>query len=143
VLLHRVASTSVAQAAPGLDAPTAHGRWIGLLSARGAGRERLVAKLAELKTQPGFDSLDLPALLNALIDGGERIEVLYVHGHWRGVNDLDDFRSASAFAQPATGFAAASYAAPAAAAASSTGASAGSASGTDAAGIHTDEAPRD
>ena len=39
-----------------------------------------------------------PALLNALIAGGSKIEVLYVHGHWRGVNDLDDLRQAVDFA---------------------------------------------
>ena len=41
-----------------------------------------------------FDTLDMPALLNALIASGAPIEVLYVHGHWRGVNDLDDLRQA-------------------------------------------------
>jgi phosphoenolpyruvate phosphomutase len=37
-------------------------------------------------------------LLNALIADGAAIEVLYVHGHWRGVNDLEDFRRAGDFA---------------------------------------------
>jgi phosphoenolpyruvate phosphomutase len=40
----------------------------------------------------------MPALLNALIGAGAAIEVLYVHGHWRGVNDLDDLRQAVDFA---------------------------------------------
>jgi phosphoenolpyruvate phosphomutase len=41
-----------------------------------------------LQARPDFASLDMPALLNALIEAGESIEVQYVHGHWRGVNDL-------------------------------------------------------
>ncbi len=52
-----------------------------------------------------FDALDMPALLNALIAGGAAIEVLYVHGHWRGVNDLDDLRQAVDFAHAQTPFA--------------------------------------
>ena len=30
--------------------------------------------------------------------GGREIEVQYVHGHWRGVNDLDELRRAGDFA---------------------------------------------
>jgi len=41
-------------------------------------------------------------LLNALIADGAAIEVLYVHGHWCGVNDLDDFRQAGDFAHAQT-----------------------------------------
>jgi phosphoenolpyruvate phosphomutase len=92
VLLQRVSNeTTHAGAAP-------NGRWIGLLSVRGAGRERLRNTLAALQQRPDFDQLDMPALLNALIEQGEKIEVLYVHGHWRGVNDLEDFRLAGDFA---------------------------------------------
>ena len=40
----------------------------------------------------------LPALLKALIADGAVIEVSYVHGHWRGVNDLEVFRLAVDFA---------------------------------------------
>lgn len=80
-----------------VDMP-AHGRWIGLLSMRGDGCARLKRMLAELRQQPDFDALDMPALINALIDAGERIEVQYVHGHWCGVNDLEDFRRAGDFA---------------------------------------------
>ncbi|WP_322011280.1 phosphoenolpyruvate mutase [Paraburkholderia sp. J12] len=95
VLLSRV-SSDVGAAGAG-EAP--HGRWIGLMNVRGAGREKLAKKLAQLQTRADFDTLDMPALLNALIEDGEKIEVQYVHGHWRGVNDLDDFRSAGDFAQ--------------------------------------------
>jgi phosphoenolpyruvate phosphomutase len=97
VLLRRVSSN---EADVKGEAP--HGRWIGLLNVRGAGRERLQAVMKKLRARPDFDSLDMPALLNALMEAGEEIEVQYVHGHWRGVNDLEDFRRAGDFAHEQT-----------------------------------------
>ncbi|SEB15828.1 phosphoenolpyruvate mutase [Paraburkholderia sartisoli] len=88
-----------------LDAQKPDGRWVGLLNVRGAGRERLKAVVAKLREQQDFDTLDMPALLNALVEAGEQIEVQYVHGHWRGVNDLEDFRRAGDFAHAQTPFA--------------------------------------
>ena len=81
---------------------TPHGRWIGLLNVRGAGVERLKTMLATLQARDDFDTLDIPSLLNELIAAGEKIEVQYVHGHWRGVNDLEDFRRAGDFAHGQT-----------------------------------------
>ncbi|MCR1767203.1 phosphoenolpyruvate mutase [Burkholderia glumae] len=94
ITLQRVASDA------GNGAP--HGRWIGLLNVRGAGVERLKATIATLQARPDFDQLDIPALLNALVEAGEQIAVQYVHGHWRGVNDLDEFRRAGDFAHGQT-----------------------------------------
>ncbi|TAL96701.1 MAG: phosphoenolpyruvate mutase [Paraburkholderia sp.] len=88
-----------------LDAQKPDGRWVGLLNVRGEGRERLKAVVAKLREQQDFDTLDMPALLNALVEAGEQIEVQYVHGHWRGVNDLEDFRRAGDFAHAQTPFA--------------------------------------
>ncbi|QGZ64063.1 phosphoenolpyruvate mutase [Paraburkholderia acidisoli] len=96
VFLQRVSGEQEANGAQ------AHGRWIGLLNVRGAGRDKLAKKLAQLQTRADFDTLDVPALLNALIEDGEQIEVQYVHGHWRGVNDLEDFRRAGDFAHAQT-----------------------------------------
>src|SRR6202012_5182164 len=79
-----------------------NGRWVGLMNVRGAGLARLKEVVAQLRTRADFASLDMPALLNALIEAGEEIEVQYVHGHWRGVNDLEDFRRAGDFAHAQT-----------------------------------------
>lgn len=95
VFLERVASEP---AANGQHTGVPHGRWIGLVNVRGAGRAKFAKKLAQLQTRADFDTLDMPALLNALIADGEKIDVQYVHGHWRGVNDLEDFRRAGDFA---------------------------------------------
>jgi phosphoenolpyruvate phosphomutase len=78
------------------------GRWMGLIKVRAGARERLLATLDTLQQRADFDKLDMAALLNALIAAGQKIEVQYVHGHWRGVNDLDDFRRAGDFAHGQT-----------------------------------------
>jgi phosphoenolpyruvate phosphomutase len=91
VLLERVTSAADAERIP-------QGRWIGMLNVSRAGLVKLKAVLAALRAGDGFDTLDMPALLNALTGAGAAIEVLYVHGHWRGVNDLDDLRQAVDFA---------------------------------------------
>jgi phosphoenolpyruvate phosphomutase len=79
-------------------APSAHGRWIGMLYVRRAGIARLKRVMAQLAARADFGELDVPALLNALVADGAEVEVLYVHGHWRGVNDLEEFRDAVDFA---------------------------------------------
>jgi phosphoenolpyruvate phosphomutase len=107
VRLERVVSKAqVRDAARGSEAldPPAQGRWIGMLYASARGLVRLKAVLAELAAREDFDKLDMPALLNALIAGGAAIEVLYIHGHWRGVNDLDELRSAVDFAHAQSQF---------------------------------------
>jgi phosphoenolpyruvate phosphomutase len=91
VLLERVTGAADAERIP-------QGRWVGMLNVSRAGLVKLKAVLAALRAEDDFDTLDMPALLNALIGAGADIEVLYVHGHWRGVNDLDDLRQAVDFA---------------------------------------------
>ena len=93
VLLKRVSSTADAEP---------NGRWIGVLNVSQAGLVKLKATLAALKLRADFDRLDMPALINALIADGAAIEVQYVHGHWRGVNDLDDLQRAVDFAHAQT-----------------------------------------
>jgi phosphoenolpyruvate phosphomutase len=91
VLLERVTSAADAERAP-------NGRWIGLLNVSRAGLAKLKATMKVLGSESRFEALDMPALLNALIAGGSKIQVIYVHGHWRGVNDLDDLHQAVDFA---------------------------------------------
>jgi phosphoenolpyruvate phosphomutase len=66
------------------------------VGARGLPRFNTV--LDRLRAREDFDRLDMPALLNELIADGAAVEVQYVHGHWRGVNDFDDLRQAVDFA---------------------------------------------
>ena len=112
VLLKRVVSRADARP-DGASEEEPQGRWIGMLNVSRQGLVKLKTVLATLRARPNFDSLDMPALLNALIAAGAAVEVLYVHGHWRGVNDLDDFRRAVDFAHAQTPFGSAPGAAPA------------------------------
>ena len=91
VLLEHVAGDSYGGREP-------QGRFIGMLNVSRSGLVKLKAVLAQLRERADFAALDMPALLNALIAEGAAIEVSYVHGHWRGVNDLEDFRRAVDFA---------------------------------------------
>jgi phosphoenolpyruvate phosphomutase len=97
VLLERISGSAEADSSP-------HGRWIGMLNVSRSGLAKLKSVLSRLRTETGFDSMDMPALLNALIAAGAAIEVLYVHGHWRGVNDFDDLRQAVDFAHQQASF---------------------------------------
>jgi phosphoenolpyruvate phosphomutase len=75
------------------------GRWIGIARFGGRGIDALRDALAELELREDFALLGMPDLLNALIERGLRIGVLYIHGHWLDVNDLADLERAQAFAQ--------------------------------------------
>lgn len=77
----------------------ADGRWIGMLRARGAGRQWIVDALSELQGRPGFAQLTLPDLLNHLVGTGRIVHVHYIHGHWLDVNQLEDLDRAGDFAQ--------------------------------------------
>ncbi len=79
------------------------GRWIGMLRVRGMGRSWLIEALEELRTQPDFNGLGLPDLLNHLIVRGRPVKVHYIHGHWLDVNSLEDLGRASDFAHGAQG----------------------------------------
>ena len=98
VRLERIVGSGDAPIAGTEPAPEAHGRWIGLVNVSRSGVPRLTRVLTQLQARPDFESLDMPALLNALVKDGAAIDVQYVHGHWRGVNDLEDLHSAVDFA---------------------------------------------
>jgi len=78
------------------------GRWIGMLRARGAGLERLAATLDTLQSRRDFDQLGMPDLVNALIDEGSTIKVVYIRGHWLDVNAAEDLIRGSDFAYGAS-----------------------------------------
>ncbi len=99
VLLERITTAATRDT---VGTVAAQGRWIGLLSVSRVGLQQLKTKLVRMRMQADFDQLDVPALLNALIADGAAIEVQYVHGHWRGVNDLEDLRRAVDFAHTQT-----------------------------------------
>ncbi|MEJ0008208.1 MAG: hypothetical protein WDM77_18065 [Steroidobacteraceae bacterium] len=94
VRLERVVGGKDGALEGGAAPSAAHGLWIGLLNVSRGGVPRLKRVLEQLQGRADFDTLDMPALINALIADGAAIDVQYVHGHWRGVNDLEDLQSA-------------------------------------------------
>jgi len=70
------------------------GEFIGLIKLSAAGAEAVRQELAAMKSEGVLDAADLPALLNRLIARGERIEALYVTGHWLDVDDAFDLAKA-------------------------------------------------
>ncbi len=79
---------------------TPDGRWIGIARFQGQAMAALRETLAELERRADFAQLGMPDLLNALIERGVRVAVLYIHGHWLDVNNLEDLERAQVFAQP-------------------------------------------
>ncbi|WP_347554046.1 phosphoenolpyruvate mutase [Robbsia sp. KACC 23696] len=98
VSLRHIGNVPTGAQAPAAATGAPSGRWIGMLSVRGEGRAKVKAVLGTLRERADFSTLGMPALLNALTETGHAVRVLYVHGHWRGVNDLEDFRRAGEFA---------------------------------------------
>ncbi|MDT8321424.1 MAG: phosphoenolpyruvate mutase [Xanthomonadales bacterium] len=74
------------------------GRWIGLMRATGKGREYLLEALEQLRAEPGFDGLDMPALINRLVANGHAPQVQYISGHWMDINNMEDLQRAGDFA---------------------------------------------
>jgi phosphoenolpyruvate phosphomutase len=74
------------------------GRWIGMLRARGPGRSQLQQALDQLRAEPGFERMDVPDLVNRLVENGHAPQVQYISGHWMDINNLDDLQRAGEFA---------------------------------------------
>lgn len=74
------------------------GRWIGMLHVKSAGRDALLATFESLRHRDDFRFLGLPELLNAMVQAGHVVRVVYVHGHWLDVNNEQDLLAATDFA---------------------------------------------
>jgi len=75
-----------------------NGRWIGMLRARGPGRQHLLDALDDLRGSVDFDALAVPDLLNRLVANGHAPQVQYISGHWMDINNLEDLQRAAEFA---------------------------------------------
>jgi phosphoenolpyruvate phosphomutase len=74
------------------------GRWIGMLRARGPGRQHLLEAVRQLQSDANFARMDVPDLVNRLIANGHAPQVQYVTGHWMDINNLEDLQRAGDFA---------------------------------------------
>lgn len=82
---------------PALARETIHGEWIGLMKTNAAGSGAIRETLAELSRAPDFRTLRFDDLFQQLLENGQRVQVLYVTGHWLDVDNLDDLARAQAF----------------------------------------------
>jgi phosphoenolpyruvate phosphomutase len=83
---------------PAWQGRTPDGRWIGMLRARGAGRQQLLEALEQLRADPDFGSMGVPNLVNQLVANGHAPQVQYITGHWMDINNLEDLQRAVDFA---------------------------------------------
>lgn len=82
---------------PRLDPASIHGEWIGLMKMNARGSAQVKAALEELSGRADFRSLRFDDLFKHLLKRQQRIQVLYITGHWLDVDDLDDLARAQAF----------------------------------------------
>ncbi len=74
-----------------------HGQWAGVLKVNQDGSKHLIQALHELKKDPKFTSMDIPQLLNRVIQNGHIVHVLYIKDHCINVNKLLDLGRAQTF----------------------------------------------
>ena len=84
-------------AGPDLARDQIHGEWIGLMKTTASGSAAIKQTLTELSTRADFRTLRFDDLLNHLVADGQRVQVLYITGHWLDVDDLEDLARAQAF----------------------------------------------
>ena len=74
-----------------------HGQWIGVMRVRGEGQRWVHASVERLRQRENYDLLTMTDLLNDLIDQGHSVKVMYIHGHWLDVNQIEDIEPATEF----------------------------------------------
>ena len=82
---------------PRLDRANIHGEWIGLIKMNSRGSARVKAALADLARRADFRTLRFDDLFKYLLEQKQRVQVLYITGHWLDVDDLDDLSRAQTF----------------------------------------------
>jgi len=82
---------------PRLDRGNIHGEWIGLMKMTSRGSAQVKAALEELAGRADFRKLRFDDLFKHLLKQKQRVQVLYITGHWLDVDDLDDLSRAQTF----------------------------------------------
>ena len=80
-----------------LPASEIHGEWIGLVKLGERGAELIRGELEAMRRDGSLAGAGLPDLFARLVEGGHRLSVIYVAGHWLNVNDAFDLARARNF----------------------------------------------
>jgi phosphoenolpyruvate phosphomutase len=82
---------------PRLDPANIHGEWIGLMKMTSRGTAQVKTALKKLAGRADFRTLRFDDLFKNLLEQQQRVQVLYITGHWLDVDDLDDLSRAQTF----------------------------------------------
>ena len=82
---------------PRLEPTQIHGEWIGLMKMNARGSAQVKAALQELAGRADFRQLRFDHFFKHLIEQQQRVQVLYITGHWLDVDDLEDLSRAQTF----------------------------------------------
>jgi phosphoenolpyruvate phosphomutase len=74
-----------------------HGEWMGFLKVGQGSCSVLRETVDKLLAEPGGGSAKIPDLINALIEKGHQVRVLYTTGNWLDIDSLDDLVVAGSF----------------------------------------------
>lgn len=80
-----------------LSPDEANGEWVGLIRLSEQGSALVKREIEAMEADGSLQTADLPALINRLIAGGAKPEVVYVTGDWLDVNDAFDLAQARNF----------------------------------------------
>ncbi len=73
-----------------LPAGEIHGEWTGFFKVSREKQGRFVEVLDQVLAGPQGDTARMSELLNALIEAGEKVQVIYTTGHWLDIDTLED-----------------------------------------------------
>ena len=68
-----------------------------MLRVRARGREWITEAIASLSKSADFNRMSMQDLLNHVVEQGNQVRVIYVHGHWLDINSFADLERAAAF----------------------------------------------
>lgn len=75
-----------------------HGEWIGLVKANVNGSRIIKSVMEEMMRDPQqFQTKKIPDLLNALVEKGHTVGVVYIQGHWMDIDHLSDIDKGQMF----------------------------------------------
>ncbi len=83
-------SISLQYIASDVDEVAIHGEWIGMLKLSSVGVSALETILAELRQQANYNNLQMPDLLNALVQRNHQVAVIYTTGNWLDIDSVED-----------------------------------------------------